>query len=178
MDLSKFFINISRRLSNIHRFSIVPTIKSESVAEHCFYVSLYVMMLSKFVHGINEDKALKMALIHDIEEVISGDFPHSTKVKYPEFTEALERMNSSISYTIFKDEIEFIKLWEESRGLETEESRLVSLCDRISVFLYTQDEELMGNKFMSEINHREKSSIISFVDKYPQYKFVRDIIKI
>jgi len=45
----------------------------ESVAEHSYRSALIVMLLGKEL-GINVEKAIKMALIHDLAEAVTGDF--------------------------------------------------------------------------------------------------------
>jgi 5'-deoxynucleotidase YfbR-like HD superfamily hydrolase len=44
----------------------------ESVAEHTFRVCFLVLLLSKKLK-LDENRLLKMALVHDLEEVITGD---------------------------------------------------------------------------------------------------------
>jgi putative hydrolase of HD superfamily len=176
IDLPKLLIETNRRLSDITRFNITPRINNESVAEHCYYVAFYAMIFARFVPEVDVLKVLKMSLLHDVEEVISSDFPHSTKMKYPEFTQALESMNLTIASEILQNDQEYISLWEESRNLDTEESRLVFLCDKVSVLLYARDETNLGNKFMSELLKGQKESIVTFIEKYPKYDFVKSLL--
>ena len=49
-------------------------ISPESVAEHSFRTGVIAMVLSdKVGSNLNKDKLIKMALIHDIGEIITGD---------------------------------------------------------------------------------------------------------
>lgn len=45
---------------------------SESVAEHCFRLSVFSMVLAKTL-GVNQEKLIKMAIIHDLGETKTGD---------------------------------------------------------------------------------------------------------
>ena len=171
MNIGTLFSKVNRRLSNIERFNNTPRIHKESVAEHSYFVSFYVMVLSEMIPDIDVEKSIKLALLHDIEEIISGDLPHTVKLKYPEFNDTLEKMNLLIVKEIFNDN-KYIDLWKEVRLLNTKESKLVHLADMISVLLYTRDEIKMGNEFMEEIYNKERKYIGEFIEKYPEFKFV------
>ncbi len=73
MDIIRFFSKI-RKLKEIERSGwVVSGVKKpESVADHSFGVALLVMLLGKN-KNIDLEKALKMALIHDLGEAITGD---------------------------------------------------------------------------------------------------------
>jgi putative hydrolase of HD superfamily len=180
MNLKDLLYTVNRRLSDLERFNNLPRIRKESVSEHCFYVAFYVMMLSRFIPGINVEKALKMALIHDLEESISGDVPHTLKLQYPILNEHLEETNKKIindMFSGFDNPDEYIALWQETRGIETEEARLVKVADYLSVLFYSNDEGQLGNTFMEKVYERQRLALLEFIDLCPQYEFVRDVIQ-
>ena len=45
----------------------------ESVADHTYSTALMAMVFSD-IHGLDTEKILKMALLHDLAESITGDF--------------------------------------------------------------------------------------------------------
>ena len=47
----------------------------ESTAEHCWRLGLMVVVLEPYLHGYDISKMLKMALIHDLGEAVTGDVP-------------------------------------------------------------------------------------------------------
>jgi len=171
LNLNEVF-SVNRRLKNLARFNNISRINTETVAEHSYFVAFYTMLLADKVYGINTELALKLALVHDIEETISGDLPHNVKEKYPEFLLNLEEMNDSIVKDIFSSNGEYLDLWREVRGLETKEARLVHLCDIISVILYTKNEIEMGNTHMIHICEKTRELLNTFVLKYPEFSFV------
>ena len=73
-NLLKFFRE-SGKLKTIPRGGwVLRGIKNpESVAEHTFRVALMAWVLGKQKHGLNVEKIIKMALIHDLCEVYAGD---------------------------------------------------------------------------------------------------------
>ena len=168
--------NLNRRLSNIYRFCNVPRIKDESVAEHSYFVTLYSMVIADIVGNVDKTKIMKMSLLHDSEESISGDFPHPTKERFPTFNEALEEINLFLIKEIFKDNQEYIELWKESRNEDTEEARIVKLADRLSVLVYTNEESELGNSHMMEIYQKEIKKLEEFVRSNPKYNFIWGLI--
>ena len=169
MNLKNLFSSVNRRLSNIERYNNTPRNHKESVAEHSYFVTFYVMILSNYIKKIDSSKAMKLALIHDIEEVISGDFPHSIKLKYPSFESSLDSMNLLIINEIFSEN-EYIDLWKEARESKTKESKLVNFADRLAGYLYTKDELLMGNQFMKDIHLEQEKYLREFIQNNSEYQ--------
>lgn len=79
----------SRRLSFVPRWGVLPTIRGQSVAEHCFHVARTTLWLFQFadpniVKPHNHLDALELALRHDDEEAATGDHPSPRKeLKHP-----------------------------------------------------------------------------------------------
>ena len=141
MDIIRFFSKI-RKLKEIERSGwIVSGVKKpESVADHSFGVALLVMLLGKD-KNINLEKALKMALIHDLGEAIIGDIItwknfHATK-------EDKEKKEETAMNKIAKDfgetGKEIKKLWEEYREAETPEAKFVKSIDKLEMILQAKE---------------------------------------
>ena len=62
------------RASDVKRWSIVRTIRNQSVAEHSFNVAMIARAFAKSI-GICDEQITKAALCHDLDEVITGDIP-------------------------------------------------------------------------------------------------------
>ncbi len=179
MDINKTFSTVSRRLSSIIRYNNTPRIKEENVAEHSFYVAFYVMILSDFVQGIDKHKAVLLALVHDIEESISGDIPHNVKLKYPDLNDSLERMNYLIASEIFGSRhSKYLDLWKETRIHDTLESKLVDLADKLSVYLYSSDEVSMGNSFMCKIKNDVLKNLEKILCNTPEFSEIKKVLKL
>jgi len=73
----------SRRLSFVPRWVVVPTIRHQNVAEHCFHVGALANWLMKR-HARFDDPyfrglVLTACLEHDLDEAVTGDHPGPTK---------------------------------------------------------------------------------------------------
>ncbi|MCH8311162.1 MAG: Uma2 family endonuclease [Chloroflexi bacterium] len=71
------------RLAYLTRYSNMPRVKDESVAEHCFFVALKVIGLAK-EYDFNVGSAVTMAIIHDLPEIYLSDMTWETKTAFPD----------------------------------------------------------------------------------------------
>ena len=139
------------KLSNIIRYSQQNKIKSESVAEHSYYVSWFVTRLCK-KYRLNDTiklLALEASVLHDIPEVITNDITYDVKRMIPEvpallqpYEEAAIREHSEVAYKV---------LFNPETIEENIAKKLVKHADILSVLQYCQHEELLGNKDFIEL---------------------------
>ena len=87
--LGNYLLNVNN-LRNLTRYQTAPRVSSESVAEHSFFVAAYVLKLYDY-YNFNLEKALRMALLHDFNEVFISDVPFPIKSKYKEINKELEK---------------------------------------------------------------------------------------
>lgn len=77
---------LDRILSDVQRWGIVRTIRSQTVAEHSFFVALWMPKLLRR-HGVTDAEtilaAVEHALHHDMGEVTTGDVPAPLKIHLP-----------------------------------------------------------------------------------------------
>ena len=161
-NLLNFFIEIGKLKRMPRRGWVINQIKNpESIAEHIFRTVLMSWILGEKKEGLNVEKLLKMALIHDLCEIHAGDttpydsvlprskkklkelmktwprFPNYQKKeqaikKYKKETEALEKLILRLP-TDLKKEIK--NLWlNYEKGL-TSEGRFFHQADRMENFL-------------------------------------------
>ena len=136
------FANDVDVLRNLIRYQNCPRLINESVAEHSFYVAIMVLKLREY-YNFDLEKALKMALIHDIPESFISDVPHNIKTANPDLSAALEAAENKVIKTIFSPEAE--DMLNQFNSGSTPEGLACQLADIISVVLYSHDELLVGN---------------------------------
>jgi len=71
-------INDILRASGVMRWHIVRTIRPQSLAEHTFDVVMIARAIAK-IAGVNDYEITKAALLHDLDEIVTGDIPTPTK---------------------------------------------------------------------------------------------------
>lgn len=66
-----------RNMATVKRWGIVPTIKDQSNAEHTFFVICYVNDICTYLEVTDDVRlaALKYAIWHDMDEILTGDAP-------------------------------------------------------------------------------------------------------
>ena len=163
--MSKTFEHfLDRSLAHVVRFNGKPQQFAESVAEHSFYVayftSIMLYFLKKAREEINEAKALKIALIHDMEEAFSGDILTPFKHYNEEITEAIRKVNRDTIPLMFEDlpkdlSVELIKLWTEDAEQSSKEAQVVKLADKLSLISKCYEETKVGNDYFKPIYERE-----------------------
>ena len=73
-------INDILRASGVTRWHIVRTVRPQSLAEHTFDVCMIARAIAK-IAGVDDVEITKAALLHDLDEIVTGDIPTPTKQK-------------------------------------------------------------------------------------------------
>ena len=81
------FLAMAEKLKCNTRHCNTTSGRRESVAEHCFRLALMAYMVSDEVPEIDTNKVIKMCLIHDLGEAITGDIPSFQKTDSDEAAE-------------------------------------------------------------------------------------------
>jgi 5'-deoxynucleotidase len=142
------FKAFERRLSIVPRWTIVPTLFKQNVAEHSFYVALYADKLCYMLEVPDEERArvVGYALRHDMSEVMHGDAPGPSKDrlwdehKAEREEETLCRAGDSDYPTKFSCVSEEIRSWN-----------IVKMADKIEAAMFLNREVATGNVAVEHI---------------------------
>ena len=135
-------------LRSLIRYQNCNRLVNESVAEHSFYVASFVVKLREY-YDFNLERALKMALIHDIPESRISDVPHNIKTANTKLSAALEEAENKVLNDMFYPE--GVTLVADFNGTVSPEGKVCALADVLSVVLYANDEIKCGNKVFNYI---------------------------
>ncbi len=71
-----FIIEIDK-MKNIHRLSLLmDKSRTETDAEHSWHFAVAALLLREYADdGVNINKVIRMALVHDLVEIYAGDTP-------------------------------------------------------------------------------------------------------
>ncbi len=136
-ELYEFF-SIAGRLKETYRFGEVPAMAGkESSADHSWRLALMAMVLGDELKlKIDADRAVRIALVHDIAESLTGDVDirlvYENKIskeeKEKEERAAMEKMCS----TLAGEQKELVmELWNEYEEAKTPEARFIKALDKI-----------------------------------------------
>lgn len=136
-------------LKNLERYQTAVRLKSESVAEHSFFVSALVLKLHD-LYEFDLLKALKMAITHDYTELYLSDVPSPVKNRFPKIREAMEEAEQIVA--LEKLGTEYAELMEEFNSNSSPEGVVCAYADICSCIQYATLEVELGNKdYMSYV---------------------------
>lgn len=116
---------------------------SESVADHSFSLSVMAMVFSD-LQGLNTERAIKMAIIHDLAESITGDImPDEISHRAKEILE--NKAMASILKKLPKSlRSEYSQIWDEYVTQRSHLSKLVHRLDKLEMILQAREYKSDG----------------------------------
>lgn len=141
MEIRKFidFLGRIEKLKCNTRHSWTSTGRHESVAEHSWRLAVMAMLCADEFPDININKVIKMCLIHDFGEAVTGDIPAFLKTIDDEKAEA-QAVRSLISELPNADD--YIALFEEMDELMTPEARLWKALDKAEALVSHNEADI------------------------------------
>jgi len=115
----------------------------ESVADHTYAMSTMVMVFCDIL-GMKTERAMKMAILHDLAESIIGDYePNviSSNEKKIKETEAIDHILGHLPLETRK---EYANIWKEYLENKTDTSQLVHCVDRFEMAFQAKIYESQG----------------------------------
>jgi len=156
----KDFLKEERKLDKVIRFSAQMRIKDESVSEHSFHVALYAMILADseekiFQNKVDKEKLLKTALLHDLEECLTGDIIYGFKHTDKNLTREIKRISQRFFENLMKNfpekiSKEYLNLWEGAKNKNKIEGKILEAADKLEGLIYALNEFKLGNKEFKE----------------------------
>lgn len=155
----KKFLETERNLDRVVRFSATTRIKDESVSEHSFHTALYAMILAdleeELGNKIDKEKVLRTALLHDLEESLTGDVIYSLKYSQKNLTREIKKIGEILLKRVLntlpeKISQKYLKLWISAKDKSTLEGRIIDAADKLEGLVYTMNELSLGNKFLKK----------------------------
>lgn len=160
MDLKK-----SRSLMYVRRLNYERCNRYENVAEHSFYVGIMAYQLACSV-GLDEAEArycLKMGLMHDLAEAVTGDIPFLTR-------RALGAVACAGLDTLGEQEIGV------SLGTDRQTLEIVQIADALEFALYLKEELQSGNHQLQDIYAETLGRLVQYKDCEGYCKYIEQTL--
>ncbi len=124
------FLTAIEKLKCNTRHSFTSSGRHESVAEHSWRLAVMAMLCADEYPTVDINKVIKMCLIHDFGEAVTGDIPAFLKTSEHEKTEenAVEYLLSQLPNDM-QEELQL--LFEEMKELNTDEAKLYKSLDNL-----------------------------------------------
>jgi len=109
----------------------------ENSAEHSWHIALMVLLLAQYSEKkVDPLRCVKMALVHDIPEIIAGDaLIYSAKAHKGYIGRELSAAKKLFGRLPGKQAREFLSLWKEVETGNTPDARFVRAIDRLEPLL-------------------------------------------
>jgi putative hydrolase of HD superfamily len=130
------FLREAERLKTVTRSGWTSEGERESVAEHTWRLCLMAMLLYGGSPDINLARLLRMCLVHDLGEALSGDVPapaqQAAAPKAGQERADLLRLTAPLPAAL-RDDI--VRLWDEYEAAASPEARVAKGLDKLETIL-------------------------------------------
>ncbi len=142
------------RLKHTFRYSAQPVISRENVAEHSFWTAMIGITIAYEILDIIAPKVALKAIVHDIEECMTGDLVRDMKYANPDTREAIAKVEKEFIGRLLapmgNPGGRILQEWTDSKD-NTLAGQIVKLSDTLSVVQYCTKEMELGNTNLTEI---------------------------
>ncbi|KAF9426082.1 HD domain-containing protein 2 [Podila epigama] len=164
------FLHIVEKLKRTKRTGWINNgIKpAESIADHMYRMGIMAMLIDEKTAGVNKDRCLKMAIVHDLAESLVGDItPYdgvSVEDKHTQERNAMHHLcHELLGWTEQAQEIS--GLWAEYEAAATPEALLVKDFDKFEMIMqaleYEQSEETTLESFFAGTRGKFKHPMVT-----------------
>ena len=155
------FLNIAANLKTVPRQGWIDklSIKNpESVADHTYSMAIIGMVLSDS-QKYNTETILKMVLLHDLAESVTGDLTPEQKSKEEKLileNETIKKILKTLPENLQK---QYHNIWNEYQESNTEEAKFVHQIDKLEMVLQAKiysEKNNSSKEFLPFFNSAEK----------------------
>ncbi|MFH1358720.1 MAG: HD domain-containing protein [archaeon] len=181
------FVHVIKDLKKAMRYSNIPKLEHrDSVADHSWRLAFMTFIIADELNlNIDTYKAVKIAIVHDLAEALTGDID-ATLIARGDVTKEekekmeFEAMNKLINMLPKNIGDEVYLLWEEYENASSKEALFIKALDKIECISH-----IIENKW-TKINHDHyKIDVYKFITGYadkqvkafPELKEVLDVVK-
>lgn len=131
------FMGVLERVCMVKRDTLLSDGSTEPDSAHIFKLSFLIMLVYPYLtKKYDYTRLLELALVHDIVEGVTGDYPRSVQMRHPELKkeketrekEAIESYRNMLPAPLNE---RIFELFMEYEKRETPEAKLVSVLDKL-----------------------------------------------
>ncbi|MBE6697381.1 MAG: HD domain-containing protein [Ruminococcaceae bacterium] len=135
------FLGVIEKLKCNTRHSWTSSGRRESVAEHTWRLAVLAMLCKDEYPDMDNDKLIRMCLVHDLGEALTGDVPSFYKTEQNELSEA-EAWEQIFLMLPEPYASEIRALYEEMEKRETPEAKLYKALDNMEAVISHNEASL------------------------------------
>ena len=132
----------------------------ESVAEHSFGVGVLAMLIADmYFPSLDKEKLLRMALIHDLAEVYSGDITPEENINTQEKYRVEKESLPYLFRHFYPDAQLYLEIWDEYESGQTKEAILIRQIDKLEMAFQALTYEMIQDVDLSEFFSTTRKAI-------------------
>lgn len=159
----------------------ISSSEAEDVAQHSFETATITLLLTGSLESeVDNERALKMAIVHDWAESITGDL--SKGVSDQIGSEVKGQIEEEVMENLLTDEVpdreEYLGIWREYNELRSREAKLVRVADKLSILFEASELFQRGERSekLRKIWETTMDELEPFEDSFPVLEdFVREL---
>jgi len=167
------FIKQAEKLKDVIRSAYTSEGRYESTAEHTWRLCLIAIVFEKEFKNIDFAKLIKICIIHDLGEAISGDIPAIKQD--PNSDKSINERADLISLLSPLDEkrrLEILALWDEYENVSSTEAQIAKGLDKLETIIqHNQGKNPIDFDYEFNLSYGQ-----SYMDNHPLFSQIREIL--
>ena len=146
---------------------------TETVAAHSWRLAVFALLVAPEIPEIDGEKLVRMCLVHDFGEAITGDIPSFLKTKENEKTEenAVEKLVSNLPEP---QRGELAALFEEMDAMQTPEARLYKALDKMEAVIQHNESDI--SSWLPLEYDLQQTYAVENASEFPYLKVLRELM--
>lgn len=128
------FLERAEALKDVFRSGFTAQGRPESTAAHTWRLCLWILVFEDQLEGLDLARLLKLAVLHDLGEAVSGDIP-ATEQQVDKGAEERADFVSLVSGLPADQVAGFLRLWDEYENAASPEARVIKGLDKLETIL-------------------------------------------
>ncbi len=180
------FLHRANELKRTPRFESSLSEKGDSVAEHSWRLTLMVHVIgTELDEPLDLQKAMAMALIHDLAESVTGDIDAIDQIndtdkdkiqnKHRDEVKAMGKILKGIPFAG-----DIYKVWDEFEEQKLPEAKFVKALDKIEAYLHLDEcgtDVYIPKEFHSDYADKAVKSFDAAIKHFPKLKDLLEAVK-
>lgn len=135
------FLDRVEKLKSVPRHCVTSDGVQENVAGHSWRTALMAYLMKDELGEIDIDKVIRMCLIHDLGEAVTGDIPTFLKNEEHEQVEkrAVDDLLSGLPEPLYR---ELTELFAEMEAQETKEAKVYKALDKLEAVIQHNESDI------------------------------------
>ena len=135
------FLTVAERLKGVTRHCYTSNGTHEAVAGHCWRMTLMAMLLEPELPELDMNRVLRMCIIHDLGEAITGDIPTFLKTDGDEAVES-DALTDLVALLPDPQRGMLTALFAEMDALKTPEACFYKALDKIEAVIQHNESDI------------------------------------